>query len=55
MTCRKNTENQEKRDEKKGKGELKCHSLFEKETSMQQVTWGKAKLCVYVSPGGLSH
>lgn len=56
MTCRKknNTENQEKRDEKTGKGELMCHSLFREETSMQPVTWGKPKLCIYVSPGGLS-
>lgn len=51
----KNTPNQEKRDEERGKGELMCHSLFEEETSMQQVTRGEAKLCVYVSPSGLSH
>lgn len=37
------------------KGELMCHRLFEEETSMQPVTRGEAKLCVYVSPGGLSH
>lgn len=55
MTCTKNTENQEKREGRRGKGELMCHSLFEKETGIQPVTWGAAKLCVYVSPGGLSH
>ncbi len=45
----------ENRDEKRGKGELMCHSLFEEETSMQPVTSGEAKLCIYVSPSGLSH
>lgn len=54
MTCRQNTANQEEREDGGGKGELTCHSLFEEETSMQPVTWGKPKLCIYVSPGGLN-
>lgn len=40
MTRRKkeNTENQEKRDEKRSKGELMCRSPFEEETSVQPAT-----------------
>lgn len=32
-----NIEDREKRDERRGKGELTCHSLSEEETSMQPV------------------